>query len=532
MASEGPNSPGTMADDNAVGDHPWTDVDKAKVSDDDYAYAPDIVTNDKTEYLKATNFGFSIPVGATIDGIVVEIERFEASTGRDVTDDGVKIVKSDGSIGAEDKSLVPTWAVGDPQSYVSYGDVDDLWSEDWEYTDINNSNFGVVLSAIGGGGVVQGQASVDHIRITVYYTGSINETVTPSTQTLTLTQPTPNLAYDYNFDVAAQALTLTQQTPTITWDSSVSPAVQALVLTLQEPTLSIGPIISPSAFALSLTLPEPTTTLSSSVSPIALALALTLPAPTIDSSTTFEPSTLELITSLNSPTVSGTALVTPSAQALTLLQKTPTVSGTANISPTTLSLLSSLKDPTIKYGGSVSPSTLELVLILKDPTAGSSSNATFLADTLELNLKLLKAIGEETGGYQPLHTSWGHNDFSASAKPQGISLFWKSYIADEDHYEPHLSEYSGLSTNLAEIAERVVPARGQTGKNPNDPLVPKMPHIKRNKDNQLEKFLEGKTLHNKTLFRRIGRKGVKFGEGIDSDTGLLHKWKESQETKS
>ena len=133
--------------------------------------------------------------------------------------------------------------------------------------------------------------------------------------------------------------------------------------------------------------------------------------------------------------------------------------------------------------------------------------------------------------YQPLNIGWGNQDFRNSGKPQGISLFWKGRIVDEKHYEPHLSEYSGLSTNLAEIAERVVPTRGQTGPNVNAPLTPLMPHIKRNKDNHLEKFLEGKTLHNKTLFRRIGRKGARFGEGIDSDTGLLKKWQESQKTK-
>ena len=133
--------------------------------------------------------------------------------------------------------------------------------------------------------------------------------------------------------------------------------------------------------------------------------------------------------------------------------------------------------------------------------------------------------------YEPLHTSWSHNDERASAKPVGISLFWKSYIADEDHYEPHLSEYSGISTNLAEIAERVVPTRGQTGPNVNMALTPLMPHIKRNRDNHLDKFLEGQTLHNKTLFRRDGIAGAKFGEGIDSDTGLLKKWTENNKTK-
>ncbi len=129
-------------------------------------------------------------------------------------------------------------------------------------------------------------------------------------------------------------------------------------------------------------------------------------------------------------------------------------------------------------------------------------------------------------------TKFGFHDGTASEKPDGLSLFWKGRIVDEKHYEPHLSEYSGLSTNLAEIAERVVPTRGQTGPNVNAPLTPLMPHIKRNKDNHLDKFLEGKTLHNKTLFRRIGQKGARFGEGIESDTGLLKKWQENNKTKS
>ncbi len=137
-------------------------------------------------------------------------------------------------------------------------------------------------------------------------------------------------------------------------------------------------------------------------------------------------------------------------------------------------------------------------------------------------------MGEE---YQPLHTPWGYHDGRASGKADSFSLFWKGRIVDEAHYEPHLSEYSGLSTNLAEIPERVVPTRGQTGPDVNAPLVPLMPHIKRRKDNHLEMFLEGKTIHNKTLFKREGIAGAKFGEGIDSDTGLLKKWAETNKTK-
>ena len=72
----GATSPGTTADDSAVGTIVWTNPNNSKVSDNVYA----IVTNANcgiptSHYLKATNFGFSIPAGATINGIVVEIEK-------------------------------------------------------------------------------------------------------------------------------------------------------------------------------------------------------------------------------------------------------------------------------------------------------------------------------------------------------------------------------------------------------------------------------------------------------------------------
>ncbi len=140
--------------------------------------------------------------------------------------------------------------------------------------------------------------------------------------------------------------------------------------------------------------------------------------------------------------------------------------------------------------------------------------------------------------YQPLHTSWGHIDERASAKPVGISLFWMGRIVDEKHHEPEriyekpMFKESKDFSNLAEIPERVIPTRGQTGPDVNAPLTPLMPHIKRNKDNHLAMFLEDKTLHNKTLFTRIGLEGARFGEGADSDVGLLKKWKESNRTQT
>ncbi len=165
MASQGPRSPGTMADDSAVGNTIWSDVDNAKVSDNNYS----------TIY----------------------------TDGEGVYDTYVKIVKADGSIGTTNKAKAEAWDIN--ESYYSYGANNDLWGESWTAANINDADFGVVLSiyshgyyppdynshylkatnfgfSIPAGATINGiiveierndnvgTVQVDHIRITVYYT--------------------------------------------------------------------------------------------------------------------------------------------------------------------------------------------------------------------------------------------------------------------------------------------------------------------------------------------------------------------------
>jgi hypothetical protein len=176
MASSGPNNPGTMTE-GALND--WSAVysggvgsyNNAKASDDAHAasYGSTGGSTRTTSYLTATNFGFAIPAGSTIDGIVVEIERrydFNVGTGKDNT---VVIVKG-GSYGSTNKAdTVTTWPAAD--AYASYGGAADKWGETWLVSDINASNFGVGLKAdIYQAGKAVMVVLVDHIRVTVYYT--------------------------------------------------------------------------------------------------------------------------------------------------------------------------------------------------------------------------------------------------------------------------------------------------------------------------------------------------------------------------
>ncbi|MEI6850998.1 MAG: polymorphic toxin-type HINT domain-containing protein [Candidatus Saccharibacteria bacterium] len=142
-ATQGPLSPRTVADDATVGTVAWTNPSDAMVSDDIWVTSG----SGTTHYLKATNFGFSVPSGATINGIVVEVERKGWSAAYMVNDVNVKIVKSDGTVGATNRADTLTNWPYSPDEYKSYGSSTDLWGESWAASDINDADFGVVLNA-------------------------------------------------------------------------------------------------------------------------------------------------------------------------------------------------------------------------------------------------------------------------------------------------------------------------------------------------------------------------------------------------
>ena len=163
MANTTAMSPGTVVDDATIGTLVWSNPDNAKTENG--VYAGGTWSSGYTHYLKATNFGFSIPAGAIIDGINVEIKR-KNSDANWSWDNEVKIVKSDGTIGTTNKASATTWS--NTLAYFSYGGVSDLWDETWDATKINDTDFGVVLSVWSK--YPNNYIIVDHIRITIYYT--------------------------------------------------------------------------------------------------------------------------------------------------------------------------------------------------------------------------------------------------------------------------------------------------------------------------------------------------------------------------
>ena len=155
-------SGGTFANDATIGTIDWDTPSNASASDNTRASAT-LLLSEITKYLKATNFGFSIPTGSTIRGIVVEVEKSSALA-TTVEDNSVKIVKG-GTISGDNKAAAGAWDTTD--TYASYGSATDLWGVTWTAEDINNSGFGVVVAA---DATAAGTARIDHIRITIHYT--------------------------------------------------------------------------------------------------------------------------------------------------------------------------------------------------------------------------------------------------------------------------------------------------------------------------------------------------------------------------
>jgi hypothetical protein len=158
VESEGPNSPGTVANDASFGTASWTLPGNAAASDNVYAQAAPGGT--PSQYLKATDFGFSLPAVAAVRGILVQIEK--RSLGGSVVDARVRIVKN-GVVGSAERADAAAWPLSD--TVVDYGGETDLWGETWTVSDINAADFGVALSATD----AFDTAGVDHISITVFW---------------------------------------------------------------------------------------------------------------------------------------------------------------------------------------------------------------------------------------------------------------------------------------------------------------------------------------------------------------------------
>lgn len=163
-ATSGNNS-GTVANDTNIGLAAWDTPTNAQGACDSTTSTVDLNAGDTlvSNYLKATNFGFSIPTGATINGVETVIRlrasannQFPTLNTRIVTGGTVQTTSTVGGLHQVNSSL----------ANYTFGGPTELYGQSLTESTVENSGFGLAL-------YITGDADnyyVDCYAMTVYYT--------------------------------------------------------------------------------------------------------------------------------------------------------------------------------------------------------------------------------------------------------------------------------------------------------------------------------------------------------------------------
>lgn len=169
-ASEGPNLPstgttGTLSGSSA-GCH-WTSPGNITTDNGTGASGGACTGGGYSQYLKSQGHSFSIPTGATIDGIEVRIERQAGATRH--TDRLVQVTNGDGAGGYSATNLAngTSW---NTTGVFTYGGPTELWGETWTPAKINGFLFGAAVSVDVTSSMLATTVECDFIDIKVYYT--------------------------------------------------------------------------------------------------------------------------------------------------------------------------------------------------------------------------------------------------------------------------------------------------------------------------------------------------------------------------
>lgn len=157
-------SPGSCATGGGAG-NAWNNPGNALSSNN--ADATVSVDGNTSEALNCSNFGFSIPAGVTITGIVVNVERSSSSTNNGGSRDSSLFLLG-GTLAGSNLATTTIYTTGDVIE--AHGGVTETWGNTWTPAQINDAAFGAALRVTkpSGGGAAH-TVSVDHIEITVHY---------------------------------------------------------------------------------------------------------------------------------------------------------------------------------------------------------------------------------------------------------------------------------------------------------------------------------------------------------------------------
>jgi len=139
---------------------------------------PIVLSSQTVNYFVVTGLSSTVPAGATINGITVKIERYNAGAANDfpttIVDSAIYLTKDGSTVIGNNKSTGATWQSSDNNTTVDFGSSSDLWGTTFTAAEVNASTFGVMISpalSVNGQGENGSSAKIDQVIITVDYTG-------------------------------------------------------------------------------------------------------------------------------------------------------------------------------------------------------------------------------------------------------------------------------------------------------------------------------------------------------------------------
>lgn len=143
----------------------WTNPSNVFASDSQYAVNA-ITGSGTANYLYASNFAANIPASAVIEGFQVTVKRHCNGS---VQDYFVGLIYGSLLQTSPGKQLTGDWPSIDGNA--TYGGSTDLWNRSWTVSEVNDPNFGVVISVVGNPLDI---AYIDQIQITIFYHQNIS----------------------------------------------------------------------------------------------------------------------------------------------------------------------------------------------------------------------------------------------------------------------------------------------------------------------------------------------------------------------
>jgi hypothetical protein len=190
MSSIGPNSPSTAVNDSSGGGLAWTSPTSVFISDETRANV--FLSSDWTvsQYLVVSGFGFDVPDGATIDGVLVEVEGRADNIGR-AAFTHVQLANNGTLLGSADTT---SSELTETDTYFSRGGSSNTFGASLTSAIVNSADFQVRVRYGYTLGSNNTTGYIDHVRVTVYYTegaGDPPQTANP-TSDITTTGWTPS----------------------------------------------------------------------------------------------------------------------------------------------------------------------------------------------------------------------------------------------------------------------------------------------------------------------------------------------------